>query len=346
MIETQLGKLAAGENLSLEETSAAIDAVMQGQCTPGEIGLLLTGLRLKGETVAEIAGAARAMRKHMTPIRTSRADVLDTCGTGGDGSGTFNISTAAAIVAAAAGAAVAKHGNRSASGRTGSADVLAELGVNIEADAACVEDCLAKLGICFCYAPRLHSAMKHVAPVRKQLGFPTIFNLLGPLTNPAGAPFQLIGVGRAEAAPLLAEAIGLLGTRRSVIVHGEGGLDEVSLAGPTAVIEVTPQGRRAFAWRPEDFGLSCSGLSCPALTCSGTGELRVAGPAESAEVIRGVLAGRRGAARDVVVLNAAAALWTVGKAQAPAEAAALAAQAIDSGAARRLLTALAERTRA
>jgi anthranilate phosphoribosyltransferase len=335
MIETQLGKLAAGENLSLEETTAAIDAVMRGQCTPGEIGLLLTGLRLKGETVAEVAGAARAMRKLMTPIRTSRADVLDTCGTGGDGAGTFNISTAAAIVAAAAGAAVAKHGNRSASGRTGSADVLAELGVNIEADAACVEDCLAALGICFCFAPRLHGAMKHVAPVRRQLGFPTIFNLLGPLTNPAGAPFQLIGVGRAEAAGLLAEAIAILGTRRSVIVHGEGGLDEVSLAGPTAVIEVTAQGRRDFVWRPEDFGLACSA----------TDDLRVSGPAESAEVIRGVLEGRRGAARDVVVLNAAAALWAAGKARAPAEAATLAAQGIDSGAARRLLAALAERTR-
>ena len=179
-IVATLGRLSAGEDLTQDEMSEAIDAVMRGECSDGEIGLLLTGLRHKGETVAEVAGAAAALRRHMTPIRSTKQGVIDTCGTGGDGSGTFNISTAAAIVTAAAGVPVAKHGNRRITSRTGSADVLAQLGVNIEADVPRVERCLDELGLCFCFAPLLHGAMKHVAEVRRKLAVPTIFNLLGP----------------------------------------------------------------------------------------------------------------------------------------------------------------------
>ena len=204
--------------------------------------------------MSEVAGAAVALRRKMTPIRSSRSDLLDTCGTGGDQLHTFNISTAAALVTAAAGVPVAKHGNRAASSRSGSADVLAALGVNIEADVACVERCLDELGICFCFAPLLHNAMRHVAPVRKKLGVPTIFNILGPLINPAGASRQLLGVGRAKFRPLLAEALVLLGTARSVVVHGSDGLDEVTLTGSTEVTEAAGQVRH-FQWVPADFGL-------------------------------------------------------------------------------------------
>ena len=346
MLESTLGRLAAGENLSLDEMSAAVDAIMQGQCTQGEIGLLLTGLRHKGETVKEIAGAALAMRRHMTPIRTSRRGIVDTCGTGGDGSGTFNISTAAAIVAAAAGVPVAKHGNRRVTSRTGSADVLQHLGVNVEASVPVVEACLEELGICFCFAPLLHPAMKQVAEVRRKLGVPTIFNLLGPLTNPAGAPFQMIGVGRAELREPLAKALALLGTQRAIVVRGDDGLDEVTLAAPTQVSKVRhgqPGSNTAaqlaeqvghFTWQPEDFGVPRSDLA----------SLSVEGPEQSAAVIRLVLAGERGPARDITVLNAAAALWTAGKASSPRECAKLAAEAIDRGAAKDLLARWAKMT--
>lgn len=336
MIAETLGKLAAGQDLSADEAAAAVDAIMRGACTPGEIGLFLTGLRLKGESVAEIAGAASAMRSHMTRIRTRREDVLDTCGTGGDGSGTFNISTAAALVAAAAGVAVAKHGNRKITSRSGSADVLQHLGVNVDVDVPRVEQCLDELGICFCFAPRLHPAMRHVADVRRKLGVPTIFNMLGPLTNPAGAAYQMIGVGKPELAPLLAEALQMLGTRRALVVHGEDGLDEVTLAGATHVIEVTPQGRQSWQWQPKDFALQASPLDA----------IGVSGPEESAAMIRKVLAGERGPARDITVLNAAAALYVSGKSDQPAACAQMAAQAIDSGAASRLLEELAGRTAA
>jgi anthranilate phosphoribosyltransferase len=365
MLDSTLGHLAAGEDLSLDEMSAAVDAIMQGRCSAGEIGLLLTGLRLKGETVEEVAGAALAMRRHMTPIRSSREGIVDTCGTGGDGSATFNISTAAALVTAAAGVPVAKHGNRRVTSRTGSADVLQHLGVNIEADVGVVEACLDELGICFCFAPLLHPAMKQVAEVRRQLGVPTIFNLLGPLTNPASAPFQMIGVGRPELRGLLAEALGLIGTQRAIVVRGDDGLDEVTLAGPTQVSVVgpacraghgggedadrhdasrddadraVPPGRRhlprEFTWQPEDFGLRRSDMAA----------LRVEGPEQSAAVIRAVLDGQPGPARDITVLNSAAALWTAGKDESPRRCAELAAVAIDSGAARELLARLTETT--
>jgi anthranilate phosphoribosyltransferase len=334
VIEPTLGRLAAGENLSMEEMSATIEAVVEGRCTDGEIGILLTALRAKGETCQEVAGAAAALRRHMTPIRTRQTGVIDTCGTGGDGSSTFNISTAAALVTAAAGVPVAKHGNRGITSKTGSADALAALGVNVNASVERVEQCLAQLGICFCFAPLLHPAMKRVSDVRKRLGVPTIFNLLGPLSNPAAAPFQVVGVGRAELRPLLAEALLLLGTKHALVVQGEDGTDEVTLAGPTRVTEVSPAGLRNFSWTPSDFGLEPSSLE----------SLKVANPDESAAMIRSVLQGARGPARDIVVLNAAAALWTAGKAETPRECARLAESAIDLGAASELVKRLAQVT--
>ena len=334
MIQSLLGRVAGGEDLSQDEMSGAIDAIMRGGWTDEQIALLLTGLHHKGETVAEVAGAAAAMRRHMTPIRSQRSGLLDTCGTGGDGSATFNISTAAALVTAAAGVPVAKHGNRRITSRTGSADVLSQLGVNIDASVSVVEACLDELGICFCFAPLLHGAMKHVAEVRRKLGFPTIFNLLGPLSNPAGAEYQLLGVGRAPLRPLLAQALARLDAQKAVVVWGSDGLDEVTLNGSTSVSETTASGVREFTWQPADFGIQPASLE----------SLRVEGPAESAAMIRRVLDAEAGPAKDIVVLNAAAALWTAGKATTPAEAAPMAQAAIDSGAARALLARLAKRS--
>jgi anthranilate phosphoribosyltransferase len=329
-----MGRVAGGGNLSFEEMAAAFDAIMHGQWTDDQIGLLLTALAAKGETVDEIAGAADAMRRHMTPIRSRHAEVLDTCGTGGGDSRMFNVSTTAAIVAAAAGVPVAKHGNRSITSRSGSADVLAELGVNINASTSQVEACLDELGLCFCFAPVAHPAMKHVAEVRKKLGIRTIFNILGPLVNPAGACYQLLGAGRPELRPLLAGALQRLGTKRSFIVSGEDGLGDVTLAGSTNVTEVADGRMREFAWRPEDFGIARQWLDY----------LLIDTPAASAVVICKVLGRELGPARDIVVLNAAAALLAAGRATEPTSAAALAAEAIDSGAAERLLSRLAERS--
>lgn len=332
--QTLLGRVSGGENLSQEEMADAVDGIMRGAWPEQEIALLLTALRAKGETVDEVAGAAQALRRHMTPIRTSRTDLLDTCGTGGDGSATFNISTAAAIVAAAAGVSVAKHGNRRMTSRTGSADVLAELGVNIEADLRTVEACLDELGLTFCFAPLFHQAMKHVSEVRRKLGVPTIFNLLGPLSNPAAAPYQLLGVGRRELRPLLAQAQVKLGTRRALVVCGQDGLDEVTLATATDVSDAQEGDIRELTWNPRDFGIEPQSLE----------PLKVDGPAASAAVIREILTGRPGPARDIVVVNAAAAMFTVGRDSSLAGCAKRAAEAIDSGAARELLAKLAAKS--
>jgi anthranilate phosphoribosyltransferase len=335
-IANLLGRVAGGGHLSLEEISAAIDAIMRGQWSDDEIGLLLTAMAAKGETVDEVAGAAMAMRRHMTPIRSRHPEVLDTCGTGGGGSKMFNVSTTAAVVAAAAGVPVAKHGNRSITSCSGSADVLAELGVNINATVAQVEACLDELGICFCFAPLMHPSMKHVAAVRKRLGIRTIFNILGPLVNPAGACYQLLGAGRPELRPLLAGAMEKLGTRRTFVVSGDDGVGDVTLAGITKVTDVTANGTREFTWRPEDFGIEPNSLD----------SLSVDGPPASAAIIRGVLRGERGPARDIVVINAAAGLIASDHAPDPKSAAQLAAEAIDGGAAESLLRRLAEKSHA
>ena len=330
MFEPKLEIIESGQDLSIAEMEETIDAVVGGSSSEDQIARLLVGLSAKGVKVTELIGAARSLRKHMTPIRTNRTDLVDTCGTGGDNSGTFNISTAAAFVTAAAGVSVAKHGNRNVSSRSGSANVLAELGVNIEAAVPVVERCLDKLGICFCFAPLLHGALKHVADVRKKLGKATIFNMLGPLVNPAGARYQLLGVGVAEWQPLIAEALSQLGTKRSVIVHGDG-LDEVTLSGKTSVIEAKGNWTRQFEWNPSDFGFDPIPLS----------SLKVKSVEQSAAVIKGVLTGNQGPATDIVVANAAASLWTVGRAETLTECVDLAREAIDIGTANDLLTRLA-----
>lgn len=335
-LDETLERLAAGEDLPAEAMQGAIGVVMSGEADEGQIETLLTLLAKKGETVDEVAGAAMALRDHMTPIRSSRERIVDTCGTGGGGSKTFNVSTTAALVAAAAGATVAKHGNRSVTSRTGSADVLAELGVNIEASVAQVEACLDELGLCFCFAPLMHPSMRHVGAVRKRLGIRTIFNVLGPLANPAGATRQVLGAGLPELRPLLAGAIQRLGTERTLVVSGEDGLGDVTVSGVTHVSEITENGATEYEWTPEDFGLERSA----------TVGLEVESPAHSAAVIRKLLKGSPGAARDIVVLNAAAALLAAEVASDPREGAALASEAIDSGAASSLLAALSERSHA
>lgn len=336
MLENVIGRVMAGHDLPMQEMADAMDAVMDGRCDDAEVAVLLTALRAKGESVSEVAGAALAMRQHMTPIRTRRQQVVDTCGTGGDASGTFNISTAAALVAAAAGIAVAKHGNRSITSKTGSADVLEALGVHIEAEVPIIERCLDELGFCFCFAPRMHASMRNVAAVRRRLGVPTIFNLLGPLCNPASAPYQLLGVGRPEVRELMADALMMLGTRRALVVSGSDGLDEVTLNGATRVIEATERQSREFSWSPADFGLRESSLA----------SIRVEGPQASAAMVRDVLAGKAGVARDIVVINAAAALWTAGQSDSPRDCAELAADAIDSGRAANVLGELVALTNA
>jgi anthranilate phosphoribosyltransferase len=327
-----LTRIRDGQDLTMEEMAALVDSIMEGGWTDDEIVLLLESLREKGETVEEVAGAAESLRKHMTPVRSNREDLIDTCGTGGDASGTFNISTAAALVTAAAGVPVAKHGNRSITSRTGSADVLGELGVNIAAPVSIVERCLDELGIGFCFAPLLHPSMRHVAAARKRVGKPTIFNLLGPLCNPASAPYQLLGVGKPRLHPLLAAALAKLGIRHAAVVCGEDGLDEVTSQGTTYVLEIQDQQMTPLEWRPSDFGLPSSDRQ----------QMLVDGPAASARMIRQILAGEKGPPREIVILNAAAALWTAGVDASPKNCAAQCAAAIDSGASARLLARLAE----
>jgi anthranilate phosphoribosyltransferase len=325
-----LGRVSAGQCLSRESMTSAMNSIMSGAINAGQIGLFLTALAAKGESAEEVAGAALAMRAHMTPIRHRYKRLLDTCGTGGGGSDLFNVSTTAALVIAAAGVPVAKHGNRSITSRSGSADVLAELGVNIEATSAQVERCLGELGVCFCFAPAMHPAMRHVAAVRKQLGVRTIFNILGPLVNPAGATHQLLGAGRPELRPLLSAALRLLGVQRAMVVSGEDGLGELTIAGLTNADVVAGDSQSSTQFRPEDFGLARAALDA----------IRVQTPAHSAAIVRQVLAGERGVARDIVVLNAAAGLMAFDEALRPPEAAARATAAIDSGAAQELLSRL------
>lgn len=314
---------------------AAFGEMMDGRADPIDIAALLTALRCRGETEEQLLGAARAMRARSTKIPAARRGLLDTCGTGGDALHTFNISTATAFVAAAAGVPVAKHGNRSASSKSGSADVLEALGVRLELDPDQVAECIAELGIGFCFAQRVHAAMKHVAPVRQKLGFRTLFNLLGPLTNPAGAEFQLLGVGKVSLAELQAGALSHLGGKRAMVVCGNNELDEVSLWGTTTVFIVEEGQVRRDAWTCDSFGLAECDVA----------ELRVDSPAESARVIQGVLSGTMGAPRDIVLANAAAALMAAGRVDEPRAGVAEAAHAIDSGRAASLLQDFAAKTR-
>jgi anthranilate phosphoribosyltransferase len=333
-------RIRAGIRGSRLETTQLVDAVLHGQVDLDQFGAWLLALAELGESSAEIAGVAAALRGRMLPVSGGPEVVADTCGTGGDGSGTFNISTAAAIVASAAGLPVAKHGNRAVSSRTGSGDVLESLGVRIDGPAETASRTLREIGLCFCLAANHHPAMAVVGPLRRSLGRPTVFNLVGPLCNPAGANVQVIGVGRPAVRESMAEAASMLGARRVLVVSGgiagdEGRcFDELSLFGPTDVIDVTATGTSRFRWTPEDFGLATR----PAALME---NLLVAGPAESAAAIRDVLSGTPGPRREIVVLNAAAVLWAAGRGPDPRAARRLAEIAIDSGGAATQLARLA-----
>lgn len=336
-----LTRLRQGLHAGRDETRRLVDGVLAGEVDLQLFGQWLLALADLGESAGEIAGVADALRGRMLPVRGRHAVVADTCGTGGDGCGSFNISTAAAVVTAAAGLPVAKHGNRAVTSRTGSADVLEQLGVAVGVTAEAATRQLDEIGICFCLAPVHHPAMARVGPLRRSLGRPTVFNLVGPLCNPAGASVQVIGVGRAAAREPMAEAARLLGSHRTLVVSGHLGdgasgdprtpvFDEISLFGPTDVIDVSAGGISRCRWTPEDFGIAAQPLAR-------LDELSVDGPAASAAAIRDVLAGSRGPRRDVVVLNAAAVLWAAGRAGDLPTARATAEAAIDSGAADRLL---------
>ncbi len=324
---TALDQLLAGNSLTAEQMQCAIGAIMDGECSAAGIASLLTALAIKGETSTEVAGAAQAMRARSSKITTLRTGLIDTCGTGGDKLHTFNISTATAFVVAAAGLPVAKHGNRSVSSSSGSADVLERLGVNIELSAEHASQCLDDIGICFCYARLFHGAMKHVAPVRADLGFRTIFNLLGPLTNPANAEFQLLGTNSNQSAEKLAEAARQLGMQRAMIVCGNNQLDEVSLWGETRVWDVQSESVNRLTWTAADFGLP---------ECAPE-DLTVSTPEESAAVIKNILIGKHSPHRNIVLANAAAALVCAGKADSPKHGTELAMAAIDNGAAQQVL---------
>jgi anthranilate phosphoribosyltransferase len=320
-----LARVAAGHRLSEAEAEAAFGIIMSGQATPSQIGGLLMALRVRGESVEEIAGAARIMRQKALAI-DAPPGTIDTVGTGGDASGTFNISTASALVVAGCGVPVAKHGNRAFSSRSGAADVLSALGVNIDCDMALVRRALWEIGFCFLMAPRHHSATRHVGPTRVELGTRTIFNLLGPLSNPAGTRRQLVGVFAPEWVRPMAEVLGRLGAERAWVVHGAG-IDEMTTAGITQVAEWHDGRVVEFAVAPEDAGLRPARLA----------ELKGGEPAHNAALMTELLAGAEGPLRDIVLLNSAASLIVAGRADDLRQGVALAAAAIDSGAARRIL---------
>jgi anthranilate phosphoribosyltransferase len=333
------------ESLSREEARLVMAQVLAGKCTDAEIAALLVALHMKGETVEEIVGFAEAIRAAAAPLSlpsnhmvdvsgTERDALVDTCGTGGDASGTFNISTATALVVAGAGVRVAKHGNRSVTSKCGSADVMEALGVNINLPPARLVACLQEIGIAFLFAPALHSAMQHVQSARRQLRLRTVFNLLGPLTNPAHASAQVVGVYSAALVEKLAEALSMLGLHRALVVHGLDGLDEITITGPTRIAEVREGTVRTYEITPEEFGMQRGTLD----DISG-GDA----PANAAIIVE-ILAGRKSSRRDVVLLNAAAALAAAGKADHLAEALPLASRSIDSGAAAQKLQALIQFT--
>jgi anthranilate phosphoribosyltransferase len=324
MIQQALQQVLDGRDLSRGQTREVMDEIMSGAATPAQIGGFLVALRAKGETPDEIAGCAEAMRAHVLPVRPRRDDLVDTAGTGGDGAHTINISTAAALVAAAAGAAVAKHGNRAVSSACGSADVLEALGFELEQEPKRIEQSIDELGFGFLFAPSHHPAMRHAAPVRKELATRTVFNVLGPLTNPAGARAQVVGVYSEQLVRTIAEVLARLGARRAFVVHGAGGIDELSPVGPNLIAEVVDGSVHERTLDPEtELGLP---------RCS-VEELRGGLPAENAAAVREVLAGADGGRRSAILLNAAGAIAAAGHAADLREGLELARKAIDSGAA-------------
>jgi anthranilate phosphoribosyltransferase len=327
MFTALIEKLQRRQDLTMDEAAAALEEIMQGRAQPAQIAGLLVGLSMKGERPAEIVGLARTMRSRATRLARNHAPVFDTCGTGGDRAHTFNVSTVAALALAACGVRVAKHGNRSVSSTCGSADLFEALGVQIGAEPGVVERCLDEAGIAFFFAPTFHPSMRHAGPTRKDLGVRTAFNLLGPLTNPAGASRQLVGVPRPELTELVARSLALLGSERAWVVHGADGLDEISTTGYTKVSECRSGAVNTFYVHPADFGLP---KASPA-------QLRGGDAAANADIARTILAGEKGAARDIVLVNAAAALLIAGRVSAIAEGVHQAAAALDSGEAARVL---------
>jgi anthranilate phosphoribosyltransferase len=330
VIQKALAELMDGRDLSQDDAREVMNSIMAGEATPAQIGAFLVALRIKGETADEIAGCAEAMREHVLVVRPARTDLVDTAGTGGDGARTFNISTAAALVAAAAGAGVAKHGNRAVSSSSGSADVLEALGFNLELPPETIARSIDELGFGFLFAPTHHPAMRHAAPVRRDLATRTVFNVLGPLTNPAGARAQVVGVYAPELVPTIADVLARLGAERAFVVHGAAGVDELSPAGPNLVCEVANGKVRRREIDPLDLGID---------RCAPE-ELGGGDPADNAETIRRIFAGAEGGKRDAVLLNAAGAIAAGGLARDLGEGVGLAREAIDSGEAGERLEAL------
>lgn len=341
-IDEAIEVVGNGQDLDESVMESLLSRMLLGQLEDASMASLLIALHAKGESVSELVGAARAMRSQMTPVQTKHAKLLDTCGTGGDGAGTFNISTAAAIVSAAAGAKVAKHGNRKVTSATGSADVLAELGVKIDAPREVVQRCLDELGIGFCFAPLLHPAMRHVRQVRQSLSVPTLFNYLGPLCNPANAAFQVLGVGKSNLQSVMAECLTRLPIERALVVRGEDGMDEFSLMAPTKVIEVQggsiqrPGVTKTYTLTHENFELDPISVD----------DILVDGPAESAAMIQQVLDGEYGGPRSIVIANAAAGIWLAGLSETLTSAVQCCSAAIDNGSAKLLVQKLAAMTHA
>lgn len=331
-MKNALEKLIVGQHLTDEEAEFVMDRIMGGEATPAQIAAFLTAMRFKGETVEEITGLVRSMRKHAIPVVTGLKGILDTCGTGGSGIPKFNISTASAFVTAAAGVPIAKHGNRAMSGKSGSADVLQALGINIEMTAEQAKHCLENVGICFLFAPLYHQSMKHAVGPRRELGFKTVFNILGPLTNPAGARRQVIGTFSPALLEKMARVLEQLGAEHVMVVHGSDGLDEITVTGPTHVAELKDGNLALYEIRPEEFGLQTYPLR----------EIVGGNPETNANIIRRVLNGEKGATRDIVVLNSAASLYVAGKVPSLQEGVFMAQDLIDSGKAQSVLDRLIE----
>jgi len=330
MIKETISQVVAGKSLSEEEMTGAMTEIMDGQATPAQIASFLTALRMKGETVEEITAAARVMREKAIRINCRSGTVVDTCGTGGDGAHTFNISTTTALVVAGAGLTVAKHGNRSVSSQCGSADVLKAIGINIEAPKEVVERCMNDVGFGFLFAPLLHTAMKYAIGPRREIGVRTIFNILGPLTNPARATSQVLGVYSKELTEPVARVLGRLGSTRAFVVHGLDGLDEVTLTGSTRVTELRDGKVETYSVRPEDFSFK---------PCK-PDDLKGGDPEHNAKIITGILKGEKGPRRDIVIFNSAFAIVAGGKASDVKEGISMASEAIDSGKAMEVLNRL------
>jgi anthranilate phosphoribosyltransferase len=336
MIQQAIKNLIAGETLSREQSYQTLTDVLRGDATPAQIGALITALRMHGETPEIIAGAAQAMRENRVKIRCDDPQAVDIVGTGGDGAHTFNISTASAFVAAGAGVTVAKHGSYGVSSKCGSANVLSELGINLQSSPQKMEECLEKLGIAFLFAPALHPAMKHAVGPRKELGFWSLFNILGPLCNPAGVKNGVIGVFSAELVPVIADACAQLGAQNLFVVHGNDGLDEITTTTTSLVTEIRRGKLETYEVQPAGLGLP---QACTTDIIGGE-------PAENAAIIRSLFNGEKGPKRDILLLNAAFAIMASGKATTPPEGMALAAESIDSGAALKKLQKLAELSQA